>query len=232
MPYPRAAVAGLAVPDPPDGQLLGAWHGPCNGGFPCWWYGTRLGATPRACSADARRYGTARRRFGGSASATIAALCMPANTRPPASTDGKPEISHGPGGPHHHLSCLVHGRQESARNGALPGPARSHADSTPSVMRGKGGTFFLVSRSGSSRVPAAADGPEGLFDAEVGSEPMCGPPAAVPCCCTCPETLGSGFRIIPLTCGAMGIRTPDLLHAMNHQHVHCRRHTLRQQRKR
>jgi hypothetical protein len=105
----------------------------------------RLGATPRACSAGPRRYATARRRYGGSASATIAALCMPANTRQPASADGNPEISHGPGGLHHHLSCLLHARQESARNGALPGPARSHADSTPSVMRGKGGTFFLVS---------------------------------------------------------------------------------------
>jgi hypothetical protein len=100
--------------------------------------------------------------------------------RQPASADGKPEIRHGPGGLHHHLSCLLHGRQESARNGALPGPARSHADSTPNAMRGKGGTFFLVSPLRvSSRAPAGADGPEGLFDAEVGSELLCGPPAAV-----------------------------------------------------
>jgi hypothetical protein len=160
MPYPRAAVAGLAVPDPPDGQFLAAWHGPCNGGFPCWWYGTRLGATPRACSADARRYATALRRFGGSASATIAAPCMPANTRQPASTDGKPEISHGPGGPHHHLSCLLHGRQESARNGALPGPARSHADSTPSVMRGKEERSSWSARSGFH--PGSRPGPTAL----------------------------------------------------------------------
>ena len=36
-----------------------------------------------------------------------------------------------------------------------------------------------------------------------------------------PETAGSGFRITLLTwCGAMGIRTPDLLHAISRQHVH------------
>jgi hypothetical protein len=28
-------VAGLAVPDPPDSQFLAAWHGPCNGRYPC-----------------------------------------------------------------------------------------------------------------------------------------------------------------------------------------------------
>src|ERR1022692_1963996 len=33
--------------------------------------------------------------------------------------------------------------------------------------------------------------------------------AVLSCCTRCP-----GFRIICLTCGAMGIRTPDLLHAM------------------
>jgi hypothetical protein len=35
-----------------------------------------------------------------------------------------------------------------------------------------------------------------------------------------PGTVGSGFRIMLLTCGgAMGIRTPDLLHAMQTQHA-------------
>jgi hypothetical protein len=41
---------------------------------------------------------------------------------------------------------------------------------------------------------------------------------AVLCCCT----LGSGFRIISLTCGAKGTRTPGLLHAISRQHVHPR----------
>ena len=40
--------------------------------------------------------------------------------------------------------------------------------------------------------------------------------AAVLSCCT----RSSGFRIISLTCGAMGIRTPDLLHAMEPTSVH------------
>jgi hypothetical protein len=36
-----------------------------------------------------------------------------------------------------------------------------------------------------------------------------------------PETLGSGVRIMLLSWGgAMGIRTPDLLHAIQRQHVH------------
>jgi uncharacterized protein (DUF1778 family) len=35
-----------------------------------------------------------------------------------------------------------------------------------------------------------------------------------------PELRGSGFRIMSLTCGAMGIRTPDLLHAIQRQPVH------------
>src|ERR1017187_209018 len=36
-----------------------------------------------------------------------------------------------------------------------------------------------------------------------------------------PELWGSRFRIISLTCGgAMGIRTPDLLHAIQRQPVH------------
>jgi hypothetical protein len=39
---------------------------------------------------------------------------------------------------------------------------------------------------------------------------------AVLCCCT----RGSGFRFIPLTCGAKGTRTPGLLHAISRQHVH------------
>jgi len=40
--------------------------------------------------------------------------------------------------------------------------------------------------------------------------------AAVLSCCT----RSSGFRIISLTCGAMGIRTPDLLHAISRQVIH------------
>jgi hypothetical protein len=35
-------------------------------------------------------------------------------------------------------------------------------------------------------------------------------------------TPSSGIRIILLTCGAMGIRTPDLLHAISRQHMHAR----------
>jgi hypothetical protein len=35
-----------------------------------------------------------------------------------------------------------------------------------------------------------------------------------------PELWGSGFRIIAVNCGgAMGIRTPDLLHAMKARHI-------------
>jgi hypothetical protein len=38
-----------------------------------------------------------------------------------------------------------------------------------------------------------------------------------------PGTVGSGFRIMLLTCGgAMGIRTPDLLHAIQRHYVHPR----------
>ena len=43
-------------------------------------------------------------------------------------------------------------------------------------------------------------------------------PVAVLCCCT----LGLAVRIIPLTCGAKGTRTPDPLRANNRQHVHPR----------
>jgi hypothetical protein len=40
--------------------------------------------------------------------------------------------------------------------------------------------------------------------------------AAVLSCCTwCPD-----FRVLSVTCGAKGIRTPDLLHAISRQHVH------------
>jgi hypothetical protein len=39
---------------------------------------------------------------------------------------------------------------------------------------------------------------------------------AVLCCCT----RGPGFRIMSLTCGAKGTRTPGLLHAISRQHVH------------
>jgi hypothetical protein len=46
----------------------------------------------------------------------------------------------------------------------------------------------------------------------------CTAPAGGGCCCTLLLyslwTLGSGFRIMSLTCGAKEIRTPDLLHAM------------------
>jgi hypothetical protein len=42
--------------------------------------------------------------------------------------------------------------------------------------------------------------------------------AAVLCCCT----PGPAFRISLLTCGATGIRTPDLLHAIQRQPVHPR----------
>jgi hypothetical protein len=51
----------------------------------------------------------------------------------------------------------------------------------------------------------------------------------IPHCCRCgtlllyqtPELWGSGFRIISFNCGgAMGIRTPDLLHAIQRQPVH------------
>jgi hypothetical protein len=184
----RAALAGLAVPDPPDSQFLAAWHGPCNGGFPCWWYGMRA-SPPRRVPAQPARAGTPPR--GGATAARPAPRSRrSACPRTPAACERRRQAGDPPRPrrPPPSLSCLLHGRQESARNGALPGPARSHADSTPSVMRGKGGTFFLVNPLRvSSRVPAGADGPEGLFDAEVGSELMCGPPAAVPCCCTCPE---------------------------------------------
>jgi hypothetical protein len=43
---------------------------------------------------------------------------------------------------------------------------------------------------------------------------------AVLCCCTCPINWGSAFRIMSLTCGAKGTRTPGLLHAISRQHVH------------
>ncbi len=35
-------------------------------------------------------------------------------------------------------------------------------------------------------------------------------------------TRGASVRILALTCGAMGIRTPDLLHAIRRQHIHPR----------
>jgi hypothetical protein len=43
-------------------------------------------------------------------------------------------------------------------------------------------------------------------------------PVAVLCCCT----LGLAVRIMLLTCGAKGTRTPDPLLANNRQHVHLR----------
>ncbi len=53
------------------------------------------------------------------------------------------------------------------------------------------------------------------------SEHVCGSltaPTAVLCCCT----LDSNIRIMLLTCGAKGTRTPDPLLANNRQHVHPR----------
>jgi hypothetical protein len=141
--------------------------------------------------------------------------------RQPASADGKPEIATAPAASTIACPACCTGGKSQPETVPCPDGARSHADSTPSVMRGKGGTFFLVSPLRvSSRGPAGADGPEGLFDAEVGIRTDVRPA----CCCTLllylPRTLGSGFRITPLTCGAMGIRTPDLLHAISRQHVH------------
>jgi hypothetical protein len=56
-------------------------------------------------------------------------------------------------------------------------------------------------------------------------ERVCGISHA-PGCCTLllylPDIRGSGFRIMLLTCGAKGTRTPDPLLANNRQHVHPR----------
>ncbi len=101
-------------------------------------------------------------------------------------------------------------RQASPCNNATCNAAhRPQGKSSPTDK----GTFFLVtgvpSRSWSTPAPGDASTPN-----------WCAAPhataVAVLCCCT----RGSGFRIMSLTCGAKGTRTPGLLHAISRQHVH------------
>jgi hypothetical protein len=178
---------------------------------------TRAGTPPRGGASAARPAPRSRR---------SACPRTPGSLRAPTA----PEISHGPGGPT--ITCLLHGRQESARNDALPGSARSHADSTPSVMRGKGGTFFLVSRL---RVSSRSrPGPTALrVSSTQRSDPnRCAARLLLYLAAVLAPNPGFGFSNYASDVWSYGDSNPRPFACLNHRHVHGRRHTLRQQRKR
>ena len=117
----------------------------------------------------------------------------------------------GPAG--HGSPDLLRGRQESPRKA----PGHDHRASVNGMT---------IGHSPWSRSPKTLPGPASAgYASNPGgeAEPNSGWPGsvtcswvAVLCCCTrCP-----GFRIMSVTCGAKGTRTPGLLHAISRQHIH------------
>ena len=132
----------------------------------------------------------------------------------------RPEISHAGAG----IVIISPARCTVAR--IMQNQARSepHADSNKrhrAPPGAKEGTFFPVSSLQAIQVPGLADsGRQGCIGAEAGSEQEYGPPTAVLCCCTRPESWAHSFDFVPLTSGSMGIRAPDLLHAISRRPIH------------
>jgi hypothetical protein len=128
----------------------------------------------------------------------------------------KPPISHDRCRHCHPQPWPLHARQESPETALRAGPAGPHADSMANATKAEGRSVLPGQPAPATQVPALADpGQRRLL--RRGNRIRTGVQPAG--CCTLllykPLDLGSGFRIVPLTCGAMRIRTPDLLHAMH-----------------
>ena len=145
---------------------------------------------------------------------------------------GPCSASHAASGDHHSerrdqpkLTVCTGGKShpQNPRNHGVAGP---HTDSGTSVTGSEERTSCLIRRpctvsapGRSKAMPAALTGDGALSEWESGTSRRCR-------CSTlllyqAPDLLGSGFRIMAVNCsGAMGIRTPDLLHAIQRQPVH------------
>jgi hypothetical protein len=175
-----------------------------------------------ACASRYGRAGAPRRRAPRRDTAALPALDMP----------GPCSASHAASGDHHSERrdqpklTVCTGGKSHPQNPRNHGVGRPHTDSGTSVTGSEERTSCLIRRpctvsapGRSKAMPAALTGDGALSEWESGTSRRCR-------CGTlllyqAPDLLGSGFRIMAVNCsGAMGIRTPDLLHAIQRQPVH------------